>query len=161
MLGVSRQAVSKWEIGSGYPEMEKMILLSEKLNVSLDYLLKGEIETDKDTSNNIIAPTGKISIKAYDGKSIVNCYKVIASHVLYKPKDDEPKYWLIGISNGSLWGEKSVVLGWYADEESIKKELDEITQAINKGIAAYELKYSVKVKNKLLRVKIDSSEEVK
>ncbi len=38
-LGVSRQAVSKWENDSGYPEMEKMIRLSQIYQVSLDYLV--------------------------------------------------------------------------------------------------------------------------
>ena len=42
MLGVSRQAVSKWELGEGYPEVDKLLLLSKKLNVSLDSLLGGE-----------------------------------------------------------------------------------------------------------------------
>ena len=36
MLDVSRQAVSKWEQGMGYPEVEKLLLLSGKLGVSLD-----------------------------------------------------------------------------------------------------------------------------
>ena len=35
-LNVSRQAVSKWEQNSGYPEMEKLIQLSAILEVSLD-----------------------------------------------------------------------------------------------------------------------------
>ncbi len=39
MLNVSRQAVSKWEQGAGYPETEKLILISQKLDVSIDYLL--------------------------------------------------------------------------------------------------------------------------
>lgn len=38
IMGVSRQAVSRWEQGNGYPEMEKLLLLAKKLNVSLDYL---------------------------------------------------------------------------------------------------------------------------
>ena len=42
MLGVSRQAVSKWELGDGYPEVDKLLLLSKKLNISLDSLLGGE-----------------------------------------------------------------------------------------------------------------------
>lgn len=158
-IGVSRQAISKWEQGSGYPETEKLLVLSRELNVSLDYLMLGEMRTaDNDTSasHNIIAPTGKITIKSYDGKSIVNCYKVLASHVMYKAKMDEPQYWLIGVNSGAFWGEKSILLGWYADEEKIKKEMDEIAEAISKGIPAYELKYAVKVKNKLLRVKIDA-----
>ena len=157
-IGVSRQAISKWEQGSGYPEMEKLLVLSKELNVSLDYLMLGEIkltENNKTLSNNIIIPTGKITIKSYDRRSIVNCYKVLASHVMYKAKKDEPKYWLIGVNSGAFWGEKSILLGYYVDEENIKKEMDEIAEAINNGVPAYELKYAVKVKNKMLRIKID------
>ncbi len=39
-LGVSRQAVSKWESGTALPEIDKLILLSEYFNVSIDYLVK-------------------------------------------------------------------------------------------------------------------------
>ncbi|BCN31883.1 helix-turn-helix domain-containing protein [Anaeromicropila herbilytica] len=159
IMGVSRQAVSKWEQGIGYPEMEKLLLLSKELNVSLDYLMLGEInltEKQKTSLNNIVVPTGKITIKSYDGKTIVNCYKVLASKVMYKARVDEPKYWLIGINSGDFWGEKSIVLGWYANEEEIKKEMDETAEAISNGLPVYELKYAVKVKNKRLRVKIDS-----
>lgn len=157
-IGVSRQAISKWEQGSGYPETEKLLILSHELNVSLDYLMLGETGnaiSEKPFSQNIIAPTGKITIKSFDGKSIVNCYKVFASQVMFKARSDEPQYWLIGVNNGAFWGEKSIVLGWYADEEKIKKEMDAIAEDIKKGIPAYELKYASKVKNKLLRVKID------
>ena len=41
-LGVSRQSVSKWELGQAYPETEKIIELSRMFGVSLDVLLKGE-----------------------------------------------------------------------------------------------------------------------
>ena len=40
MLGVSRQAISKWESDLAYPETEKLIRLSEMYHCSLDYLLK-------------------------------------------------------------------------------------------------------------------------
>lgn len=156
-IGVSRQAISKWEQGSGYPETEKLLILSQELNVSLDYLMLGEIGntvSEKPLSQNIIVPSGKITIKSFDGKTIVNCYKVLASQVMFKARTDEPQYWLIGVNNGALWGENSIVLGWYANEEKIKKEIDYISEAIKKGIPAYELKYASKVKNKLFRVKI-------
>ena len=39
------QAVSKWELGEGYPEVDKLLILSKKLNVSLDSLLGGENTT--------------------------------------------------------------------------------------------------------------------
>ena len=38
-LGVSRQAVSKWESGSSYPDMEKIIQISNILNCTLENLL--------------------------------------------------------------------------------------------------------------------------
>lgn len=157
-IGVSRQAISKWEQGSGYPETEKLIILSQELNVSLDYLMLGEIRNtvnENSVSQNIIVPTGKITIKSYDGKSIVNCYKVLASQVMFKARMDEPQYWLIGVNNGAFWGEQSIVLGWYVDEEKIKKEMNDIAEAIKAGVPAYELKYASKVKNRKLRVKID------
>ncbi len=41
-LGVSRQAVSKWECDNGYPETEKIVRMSKIFNVTLDYLLNEE-----------------------------------------------------------------------------------------------------------------------
>ena len=39
-LGVSRQAVAKWESGQIYPDISNLILISEIMNVSVDYLVK-------------------------------------------------------------------------------------------------------------------------
>ncbi|MGN0341760.1 MAG: helix-turn-helix domain-containing protein [Roseburia sp.] len=39
-LGVSRQAVSKWELGTTLPETDKVIAISNFFGVSTDYLLK-------------------------------------------------------------------------------------------------------------------------
>ena len=41
-LGVSRQAISKWERDNGYPEPEKIVRMSKIFNVTLDYLLNDE-----------------------------------------------------------------------------------------------------------------------
>ena len=43
-LGVSRQAVSKWESGMSVPDLNKIITMSELFGVSTDYLLKDELE---------------------------------------------------------------------------------------------------------------------
>ena len=40
-LGVSRQAVSKWESEQSMPELDKIIQLSEYFGVTTDFLLKG------------------------------------------------------------------------------------------------------------------------
>lgn len=41
-LGVTPQAVSKWERGMGYPDIELMSALCQILRCSLDYMLNGE-----------------------------------------------------------------------------------------------------------------------
>lgn len=54
-LDVSRQAISKWERGAGYPETEKIIRMSRLFGVSLDYLL-GEDQDDAGTQEEPEAP---------------------------------------------------------------------------------------------------------
>ena len=44
LLGVSRQAISKWESDLAYPETEKLIKLSDMYGCSLDYLIKDKQE---------------------------------------------------------------------------------------------------------------------
>ncbi len=46
-IGVSRQAISKWESGTSLPEIEKLISLSEYFNVSIDYLVKEQAEDEQ------------------------------------------------------------------------------------------------------------------
>jgi len=46
-LGVSRQAISKWESATAYPEMDKIIALCDKFNVNIDDLLHGDIKEIK------------------------------------------------------------------------------------------------------------------
>ena len=41
MLGLSRQAISKWESGQGKPEIDNVIKMTEIYNVSSDYILLG------------------------------------------------------------------------------------------------------------------------
>ena len=43
-LFVSRQTVSNWENGKSYPDIQSVLLLSEIFDVSVDNLLKGDIE---------------------------------------------------------------------------------------------------------------------
>lgn len=52
-VGVSRQAVSKWESQQSLPDLEKIIILSEYFSVSTDYLIKGTEEEKKDTTTII------------------------------------------------------------------------------------------------------------
>ena len=43
LLGVSRQAVSKWESDAAYPEMDKLLCLCDIFECSLDELARGDL----------------------------------------------------------------------------------------------------------------------
>jgi transcriptional regulator with XRE-family HTH domain len=42
IIGISRQAVAKWELGQGYPDIENLIRLSNLFRISIDRLVKPE-----------------------------------------------------------------------------------------------------------------------
>lgn len=55
-LGVSRQAISKWESKTAYPEMEKIMQICEKFNLNIDDLLHKnirEIKKEEISKNNL------------------------------------------------------------------------------------------------------------
>ena len=57
-VGVSRQAVSKWESEQSVPDLERVILLSELFEVTTDYLLKGielEAPSKQETGSMTVA----------------------------------------------------------------------------------------------------------
>lgn len=49
-VNVSRQAISKWELGLTLPDTDKIVALSKVFDVTIDYLLKDEIKVNKDES---------------------------------------------------------------------------------------------------------------
>ena len=48
---VTRQTVSNWETGKSYPDIHSLLLLGSLFDVSLDQLIKGDIETMKEIIN--------------------------------------------------------------------------------------------------------------
>ena len=52
-IGVSRQAVSKWESKQSTPDLDKIIVMSDLFEVTTDYILKG-IEPVSTTSKKTI-----------------------------------------------------------------------------------------------------------
>lgn len=61
---VSRQTISNWETGKNYPDIHSLLLLSTLFNVSLDQLIKGDVEIMKE------------EIKETEIKKL-NCYSAV------------------------------------------------------------------------------------
>lgn len=51
-LGITRQTISNWENGRSYPDIERMVRLSDVYSLSLDELLKGDQEMVKQLQEN-------------------------------------------------------------------------------------------------------------
>ena len=76
-MGVSRQAVSKWESAQSVPDLDKILLLSDYFEVTTDYLLKG------------IEPAPPVRDKRADGRiftivaSVLNLIGVLVACVVF------------------------------------------------------------------------------
>ena len=51
---VSRQTISNWENDKSYPDVNSLVLLSEVFHISLDKLIKGDIEMMKSEINKMV-----------------------------------------------------------------------------------------------------------
>lgn len=52
-LDVSRQAVSKWELGAAVPTADKLLELSDFFGVSLDYLMRFDSDNSENPENPV------------------------------------------------------------------------------------------------------------
>lgn len=60
-VNVSRQAISKWELGDSIPDSDKIVALSEIFNVTTDYLLKDDLDN----------PTSAIIMREQPSKNVL------------------------------------------------------------------------------------------
>lgn len=111
-IGVSRQAITKWENGTGTPDISNLMAIANLFQISIDELLSNEkteskksdyiyesrTEYDIDGKKDFDIKLGgayKVDLKAYNGEKIVvelfsNVYKNIQSD--YKVKIDDIRH---------------------------------------------------------------------
>lgn len=104
-LGVTSQAVSKWECGSALPDVDLLLDLSHLYSVSINELLEG---------SNIIS---KLTDIAYAPDEIA----------YFKPKEEKEK--------NKEWANEIVQQGWISKNWSSSMEINNIMDDIGKNIA--------------------------
>lgn len=62
-LHVSRQSISKWELGTAKPDLDNMIRLSELFGVSLDELVLGKTQNRQEIPQNSAQPVENAKTK--------------------------------------------------------------------------------------------------
>ena len=75
---VTRQTVSNWETGKSYPDIHSLLLLSALFDVSLDQLIKGDLETMKQEVN-------AADVKAMNRDAIIYTILLAATIILPAP----------------------------------------------------------------------------
>lgn len=73
-LGITRQTMSNWENGRSYPDIERIIRLSEIYDLSLDELLKGDQEMVKHLQENTVV---NHFLKIFIGMLLINVLLMI------------------------------------------------------------------------------------
>lgn len=76
VLDVSRQSISKWENDKAYPEMTRLLFMSDYFDVSLDYLMRGIEKEDND----------EIVLEKYKKKNILLVWNNFLSNLSKKQK---------------------------------------------------------------------------
>ncbi|MCR5060464.1 MAG: DUF5680 domain-containing protein [Saccharofermentans sp.] len=124
-LGVSRQAVAKWESGQIYPDISNLIQISELMNVSVDYLVK-----DRNCTVNIKESTATDldELIAFRLEANVNTYAAFMNETdSTRPASHDFRY-----ENGGYMYHDTYVGGEeFAGEEAVWKE----------GVPVYAMNY--------------------
>jgi len=81
-IGVSRQAVSKWESEQSVPDIDKIIIMSEYFDVTTDYILRG-IENEKPAS----APLANASIFVVVATALIFIGLIVACATWYEEQN--------------------------------------------------------------------------
>ena len=84
-VGVSRQAVSKWESEQSTPDLEKVITMSELFEVTTDYILKGIESLPKDVTQPKKKPNASIFSVAGTAFNLIG---IIASAMIWYDKQN-------------------------------------------------------------------------
>lgn len=96
IIDVSRQSVSKWELGQTKPDVDKIKKICEFYNISFDYLLDDNLNEEKDNKREIIKKNNKlilflkIVVFVIFAIYVMNCsFKaLIFSYILAKNDED-------------------------------------------------------------------------
>ena len=92
---VSRQTISNWENDKSYPDVNSLVLLSEVFHISLDNLIKGDIDVQGpvvvDTSAVVMGNIKSRSVQINNGAVIEGfcsqCYSDVDVKSLFENKE--------------------------------------------------------------------------
>ena len=162
-LEVSRQAVSKWEMGQSAPDPEKIVRMSELFGITTDELLKAQPAPAAPVvpQPQTLRHAGKVYIIDINNRKLSAFDTFELEPVGFGAKGEAtmlgggqtgqtgqtvrvPVCGLYGIGRGFLGLKRRTLLGMYATMEDARKELEQIAQTGGER-ASYQLRYACKM----------------
>ncbi len=134
-IGVSRQAITKWETKKGMPDVENMIILAEIFKLTLDELILKETKAREEKKVCFESET----VYDIDGEKHFDIHIGSARSICITSGDDEKLH--VKLESDSLENLASL-FKIKLDENKNKIDIDCIKQ---KGITRYEIEASVDV----------------
>ena len=86
-LDISRQAISRWENGTALPDVQNVLQISKLFNVTTDYLLNDDYESDRDIP--VVQTTAQETEDLFSKKRRMHLISAIAFTIAVF-------FWLIG-----------------------------------------------------------------
>ena len=91
---VTRQTVSNWENGKSYPDIQSLLLLSQLFGVTVDQLIKGDLETMKQEISQEAVDTFNRESRIFAAMCIVSAVTFIPAAALGFSRN---KWWVLGL----------------------------------------------------------------
>lgn len=91
---VTRQTVSNWENGKSYPDIQSLLLLSQLFGVTVDQLIKGDLETMKQEISQEAVDTFNRESRIFAAMCIVSAVTFIPAAALGFSRN---QWWVLGL----------------------------------------------------------------
>ena len=125
LVGTTRQAISKWENDQGYPETEKLLMLSNIFEVTVDFLLKDEkTESSLDDTGYYVNKETALGYIANEKKTVkffgIGCAFFALAGIPYIAIQTVPAWKISGVSVCVLVGIIFVVIAVFTAKDEYK-----------------------------------------
>ncbi|WP_042277436.1 helix-turn-helix domain-containing protein [[Clostridium] dakarense] len=153
-LNTSRQAISKWENGQGFPETEKLLKIGNIFDVSIDYLLKNSVENKEDRKDGYyvsreVAEGFLINETKMAKNALIGISTIVFSYIPYLIFKDRFEIYVIIVSIMVAIGVGFLLKGIMLEDnyKTLKKEAlifdEKVLKDINEKYDNIKNKYNV------------------
>ncbi|KFI88671.1 transcriptional regulator [Bifidobacterium pullorum subsp. saeculare DSM 6531 = LMG 14934] len=135
LLGVSRQAISKWESGKAYPEMDKLLMICDLFGCTLDDLVLGDVRAPRSVPDATPEPADGMSAAGFPEAERGICNGGLASDAT-SSNTAAKQSTAYGLSSNVSAGQQAVSVALPEDLTGYDAHMNSFAWKVAAGIAA-------------------------